>query len=271
MRYEMLMDSPIEDGDDDDDDEEDDESEEDDDGDDSEGGDDQESEEEDDDECDSEDESDDGEDDAPAARRRNTKRKRQEDGTGSFKYAFRTFLPKLGLGIASKFKRRKTLYSPVPSLKRLENFDRSIEMYFRYELPGMSKCRLCPTVREKDDKRAWDVRVELLSPRTLFGSSRRKDYTEELTRELCDDDDKDVVGGEGIMDLDELMEVDRGALSPEMAKSLELIDPRAIIRDPEGRRISFRHMLAWNMESYMFKPDYFLRRSFPSCEAAEIS
>ena len=266
MRYEELMDSPLDSEDEDDDDDE--ESSGDNssgDGSSGDGSSDNDSSEDDSSEDDSSE--DDDEDEGRPARGKGRKRKRRGDGTGSFKYAFRTFIPKHGMGVVNKFKGRNKLGSPLPSFKTLEDFDLAIEMYFRFEIPGMPAGKpLRPTVRRKDDEQAWDVRLDLLSPTALFGSRRRKDYREQLTQELYDKGAVEAVGGkrERIMELDELMKVDRQALLDVTARSLEQIDPKAIIREPDGRRISFRHMVAWKMKPYMFEPDYFLRRTFPS-------
>ena len=150
----------------------------------------------------------------------------------------------------------------MSSLRKLEDLDRCIEEYFSHKVPGMPEGRLPPTVRGKDNEQAWDARLDLLSPRALFESKRRENCRKELTQKVCE-----AVGDKrkGIMNLDELTKVDRDSLPPETAKSLEQIDPKAIIKDPEGRRVSFKHMVAWKIEPHMLDPNYFMRRSFPSC------
>ena len=208
------------------------------------------------------------EEDGTQTARRGKKRKKRKNKTTPLQFAFRNFDPTLGVG-TSNMKKMK-VQSAVPSLTRLQDFDKCLELYFDHKVPGMPEGDLRPTIREWDTPEAWEARFDLLSPKNLFGSARRSDYVEDIARDLRqDDDESDDEGGETGVELDELLEFDRSQLSPETARSLEQMDPRSIFKDQEGRRISFKHMVAWKLESNMFQPDYFLRRFFPSCEVTD--
>ena len=160
------------------------------------------------------------------------------------------------------------------SLRRLEDLDRHLELYFTYmflEWNENNHSRLPPDIRENDESEAWDHRLRILSPQYLFRSHRRTWQRKEirrLARSLQIDDVPNEVD-------DAFLE--RAVLNvrwPEketthvfVKHALQMLTDRILL--DACKVVDLGHFVAWKLERYMLEPLYFVDHLFPSLDKNE--
>lgn len=210
-------------------------------------------------------------DDQRSSRQRRRKNKRESRSlTASFK-AFN-----LVRGMGPENLKRKQIKSTDSitgkvSLRRLEDLDRHLELYFTYMFLDWNEkghSRLPSFIRENDTQEAWEERLRLLSPNYLFRSHRRSWQKREIAHlarslNISDVPDKiDEVFLERVLDVKKwpITEGDRV-----LVEYVHQLLPNRILQD-NNYTIDLTHFVAWKLERYMLEPLYFVDHLFPSLE-----
>ena len=157
------------------------------------------------------------------------------------------------------------------SLRRLEDLDRHLELYFTYmflEWNENDHSRLPSSIREKDESEAWEQRSRLLSPAYLFRSHRRSWQRKEIHRLALSLEMEDVPD-----DVDQTF-LERSVLNvrwPEreisqvfIKHAQQMLIDRILLESEQV--VDLSHFVAWKLERYMLEPLYFVDHLFPSLD-----
>lgn len=160
------------------------------------------------------------------------------------------------------------------SLRRLEDLDRHLELYFTYMFPewdANGHSRLPSSIRENDENRAWMQRLRLLSPSYLMQSYRRLWQRKEIAR-LAQSLQIDDVPNE--MDdiffttiADELRWSECPAKRTFLKYTLQMFE--SCILCDSAKVVNLSQFVAWKLERHMLEPSYFVDHLFPSLENNE--